>query len=148
MVRVMASGVFDILHLGHLHFLEEAKKLGDELIVVVATDKTAEKNKHLPITPEDMRVEMIRALRVVDKVVLGHHGDPYVIVEELKPDIIVLGFNQHHDDETMLNQLRNRGLQNVTIHRLPKFDHDLNGTRKIIRKILDEASRFRTLDNI
>lgn len=148
MVRVMATGIFDILHLGHLHFLKEAKKLGDELVVVVATDRTAEKNKHLPITPEDMRVEMIRALRVVDKVVLGHQGDPFEIVEELKPDIIVLGFNQHQDEERILAQLRKREMGNIKVHRLPKFDHDLNGTRKIIRKILDEAPRFRTLDNV
>ncbi|MEE9489142.1 MAG: adenylyltransferase/cytidyltransferase family protein, partial [Thermoplasmata archaeon] len=52
MVRVMASGVFDLLHTGHLHYLEEAKKLGDELIVVVARDSTVRKEKHEPITTE------------------------------------------------------------------------------------------------
>ncbi len=59
MVRVMATGVFDILHLGHLHYLEESKKLGDELVVVVATDKTVRRRKHEPITPEKMRLEMV-----------------------------------------------------------------------------------------
>ncbi|MCJ2563189.1 MAG: adenylyltransferase/cytidyltransferase family protein, partial [Candidatus Thermoplasmatota archaeon] len=57
MVRVMASGVFDLLHTGHLHYLEEAKKLGDELIVVVARDSTVRKEKHDPITTEDVRCE-------------------------------------------------------------------------------------------
>jgi len=142
----MAAGVFDILHLGHLHFLQEAKKLGDELVVVVATDRTAEGNKHLPITPGDMRVELIRALRVVDRAVLGHEWDPFKIVEELKPDIIALGFNQHHDEKRIQNELKRRGMDNVRIVRLAQFDHDLNGTRKIIKKILEEASRFRTLD--
>ena len=66
MVRVMASGVFDLLHSGHLHFLEEARKLGDELIVVVATDKTVREKKHEPITNQEMRLKMVAALRPVD----------------------------------------------------------------------------------
>ena len=146
MVRVMAAGVFDILHLGHLHFLQEAKKLGDELVVVVSTDKTAEKHKHTPITSEIMRVELIGALRVVDRAVLGHEGDPYRIVEELQPDIIALGFNQFHKEERILEELKRRGLENISVNRLPQFDHDLNGTRKIIKKIIKESSRFNTLN--
>ena len=71
MVRVMATGVFDILHLGHLYFLKEAKKLGDELVVVVATDKTAEEMKHVPITTQDMRVKLVAELKPVDQAVLG-----------------------------------------------------------------------------
>jgi FAD synthetase len=88
MVRVVATGVFDLLHLGHLHFLEEAKKLGDELIVIVARDSTARKRKHEPITPEDMRVEMIAALKPVDRAVLGYEDDMLRIIKEVKPDII------------------------------------------------------------
>jgi FAD synthetase len=88
MVRVMATGVFDLLHLGHVYFLKEAKKLGDELVVVVATDKTAKKLKHVPITPEDMRVKLVAELKPVDKAVLGYEDDRYRIVKELKPDII------------------------------------------------------------
>jgi FAD synthetase len=77
MVKVMATGVFDIIHLGHLYFLKEAKKLGDELIVVVATDKTAEKLKHNPITSQDMRVQVVNELKPVDKAVLGYEDDRY-----------------------------------------------------------------------
>ncbi len=146
MVRVMATGVFDILHLGHVHFLQEAKKHGDELVVVVATDETTERRKHKPITPEAMRVELIGSLKVVDKAVLGHHGDPFRIVEEEKPDIIALGFDQYHNEEMIKEELEKRGLGHIRIVRLPKFDSDLNGTRKIIRKILDDASRFRTVN--
>jgi len=142
MVRVMATGVFDILHLGHLHYLQEAKRLGDELYVVVATDRTAEKMKHRPITPEDMRVEMVGALKPVDKALLGHEGDPYRIVEEIQPDIIVLGYDQRHDEEKIRDDLRKRGLGHIRVLRLPKFDHDLNGTRKIIKKIIQESHRF------
>ncbi len=137
MVKIMATGVFDILHLGHLYFLREAKKLGDELIVVVATDKTAEKMKHVPITPQDMRVKLVEELKPVDKAVLGYEDDIYRIVKELEPDIIALGYDQKHDEEQIKGELEKRGL-NVKVVRLkPLVDHDLNGTSKIIRKVID-----------
>ncbi|MDO9537212.1 MAG: adenylyltransferase/cytidyltransferase family protein [Thermoplasmata archaeon] len=136
MVKVMASGVFDILHPGHLHFLEEARKLGDELVVVVATDNTARKRKHEPITPEDMRLKMIAALRIVDNAVLGKNDDMYAIVTEIKPDIIALGFDQTYGEEEIQKELAKRGLD-VQIVRLPQLDHDLTGSRKIMQKVID-----------
>jgi FAD synthetase len=137
MVTVMATGVFDILHLGHLYFLKEAKKLGDELVVVVATDNTAEKLKHIPVTSEEMRVQIVGELKPVDKAVLGYEDDRYKIVKELKPDIIALGFDQKHDEEIIKKDLEELGL-NVKVVRLEPFvDHDLDGTRKIIRKVID-----------
>ena len=136
MVKVMASGVFDILHPGHLHFLEEAKKLGDELIVVVATENTVRARKHEPITPQDMRLKMIAALRPVDRAVLGHDGDMFKIVEELKPDIIALGFDQHHGEQEIKAELEKRGLA-ARIVRLPQLDHDLTGSRKIMQKVIE-----------
>lgn len=136
MVRVMATGVFDILHPGHLHYLEEAGALGDELVVVVATDRTARERKHETITPQDMRLRMIRSLRVVDKAVLGKEGDMYGIVKELEPDIIALGHDQVHDPENVRKELADRGMD-VKVIRLGQFDHDLNGTRKIIQKVID-----------
>ena len=99
MVRVMASGVFDLLHPGHLYYLKEAKKLGDELVVVGATDNTVRKRKHEPITPQDMRLEMVEALKPVDRAVLGHENDVFRTVEELKPDIIALGYDQDFDEK-------------------------------------------------
>lgn len=133
MVRVMASGVFDLLHTGHLHYLQEAKKMGDELIVVVATDKTVRKKKHTPITPQNMRRELVAALKPVDCAVIGNDDDPFLIVEEIQPDIIALGYDQSF--EGLQEKLRQRGLK-VKIVRCPQYSgHDLNGTRKIIRKI-------------
>ena len=136
MVRVMATGVFDILHLGHVHYLEEAKKLGDELVVVVAADKTVRERKHEPITPQDMRLRMIQSLRVVDRAVLGGEGDMFEIVSEVKPDIIALGHDQAHEPEKIKEELAKRGMD-VEVIRLPQFDHDLDGTRKIIQKVVD-----------
>jgi len=136
MVRVMASGVFDILHPGHLHFLEQARKLGDELVVVVATDNTVRTKKHEPITPQDMRLRMIASLRIVDKAVLGSDGDMFQVVKELQPDIIALGFDQQHDETMIHDELAKRGID-VTIVRLPHLDDDLNGSRKIMQKVID-----------
>jgi FAD synthetase len=147
MVRVMASGVFDILHPGHIYYLEEAKKLGDELVVVVARDSTVRKQKHEPITPENMRLEMVKALKSADKAVLGYENDRYKIVEEIKPDIIVLGYDQKDDEEKIKNDLKKRGL-NVKIVRMPELAHDLSGTRKIIRKIINWYSFQKKMERV
>jgi len=136
MTRVMATGVFDILHVGHIYFLEEAKKLGDELVVVVATDHVAERVKHRAITPQDMRAKMVEALKVVDKVVIGKEKDIYQTVEEIRPDIIALGYDQLHDEEALANDLKKRGLGNVKIVRLNMFAGDMTATREIIKKVI------------
>ena len=137
MVRVMATGVFDIIHLGHLHYLEESKKLGDELVVVVATDTTVRKRKHEPITPEKMRCELVASLKPVDKAVLGREGgDIFEIVKDLRPDIITLGYDQPFDQQNLEKELAKRGLK-VKVVRMPHLDHDLDGTRKIISKIIE-----------
>lgn len=132
----MASGVFDILHPGHIFFLEEAKKLGNELVVVVARDSTARKLKHQPIMNEDVRLKMVTALKPVDIAILGHEDDIFKTVEEIKPDIIVLGYDQNFDEKYIEEECKKRGLK-VTVIRLPKYtESDLNGTRKIIGKII------------
>jgi FAD synthetase len=137
MVKVMATGTFDLLHMGHIYYLREAKKLGDTLVVVVATDSTVRKLKHDPITPQESRVNLIRELKMVDEVFLGYDDDMYTIVQEIKPDIIALGFDQIHNDVTIKNELKKRKL-NVTLVRLPKYEggSDLDGTRRIIQKVI------------
>lgn len=143
MVRIMATGVFDIIHLGHLHYLEESKRLGDELVVVVATDNTVRRRKHEPITPERMRCELVSSLKPVDKAVLGKDGgDIFEIVRELKPDIITIGYDQPFEERTLEQELKKRGLK-VKVVRMPHLDHDLDGTRKIISKIIE----FHTADS-
>jgi len=133
----MATGAFDLLHMGHIYYLREAKKLGDTLVVVVATDSTVQKLKHDPITPQESRVNLIRELKMVDEVYLGHDDDMYAIVQEIKPDIIALGFDQIHNDAAIKNELKKRKL-NVKLVRLPKYEggSDLDGTRRIIQKVI------------
>ncbi|MDQ1371187.1 MAG: synthetase [Candidatus Thermoplasmatota archaeon] len=136
MVRVMASGVFDIIHLGHLHYLEASKKLGDELVVIVARDSTVRRRKHEPITPESMRLELVGALKPVDRAMLGNEsGDMFKVVEELKPDVITVGYDQPFEPVELEKELLSRGL-NVRVVRMPHLDHDLDGTRKIINKVI------------
>jgi FAD synthetase len=148
MVRVMAQGVFDLLHLGHVHYLCRAKELGDELVVVVASDATVRRRKHEPITPGEMRVELVGALRCVDRAVLGSEGgDPYAIVEELRPDIIALGYDQEHDEREISAELKRRHLPTRVV-RLDYYDHDLDGTRKIISKILSMWSISKEIERI
>ena len=133
----MATGVFDLLHPGHVYFLAEAKRLGDELVVVVARDSTARRFKHEPITSEEQRVQLVAALKPVDRAILGHEGGSiYDILEEIRPDVIALGFDQSHDEEKIREECRRRGLRTKVV-RLPKFEGDLDGTRKIVRKVAE-----------
>jgi FAD synthetase len=136
MTRVMASGVFDIIHSGHLHYLQEARKLGDELVVVVATDATVRRHKHEPIIPEKMRLELVSALKPVDAAVLGNEGDKFAVVENIRPDIIALGYDQTFDEKKMEETLRSRGL-NVKVVRISANGEDLTATRKIIQRVID-----------
>jgi len=144
MVRVMASGVFDIIHTGHLHYLEEAKSYGDELIVIVACDETVRKKKHEPIMPAEERRKLIEALKPVDKAIVGYEDDFFRVVEEINPDIIALGYDQHF--EGLEEKLKKRGIKAKVI-RCGKYDGDLNKTRKIIEKIYKKKGLYKNEEN-
>jgi FAD synthetase len=139
-VRVMTTGVFDLIHLGHIHMLQAAKQHGDELVVVIARDETVLKQKHNPINPEEVRRQIVESLKPVDQAVLGHHGDIYRVVTELKPNIIALGFDQTFNEADVERKCREHGVE-VKVVRLPQFDHDLDATRKIIERIGDRIAR-------
>ena len=145
----MATGTFDILHIGHIYFLKEAKKLGDELIVVVACDKTVRRLKHEPVTSEDMRLNLIKELRVVDDAVIGKEDDMFEVVEQIQPDVIALGYDQIHDEKSLQKKLDDRNLS-AQIVRLPKYDRtsDLDGTRRIIAKIIEAYGFQRQMEKI
>ncbi|MFA5861187.1 MAG: adenylyltransferase/cytidyltransferase family protein [Candidatus Thermoplasmatota archaeon] len=136
--RVMAAGVFDLLHLGHVHYLTEAKKHGDELVVVVATDVMVTRRKHQPILPQEQRLAMVAALKPVDVAILGSSLDQYATVAAVEPDVIALGYDDYHIADELRSELAKRGFGHIEIARMPKFDeHDLNGTRKIVKRILE-----------
>ena len=136
--RVMAAGVFDLLHLGHVHYLTEAKKMGDELVVVVATDVMVARRKHQPIIPQEQRLALVAALKPVDSAILGSPVDQYATVAAVRPDVIALGYDDYHRAEEIKAELAKRGMPHVEVQRCPRFDeHDLNGTRKIVKRILE-----------
>lgn len=137
MVRVMASGVFDIIHPGHIFYLQRAKELGDELFVVIANDKTAERKKRKPIMRQEERALIVSALKPVDGVVIGQEtGDIFDTVKEIKPDIIALGFDQQFDEKLLEENAKEHKLD-IRVVRLPKMNGDTDATRKIIAKILE-----------
>ena len=97
---VLAGGVFDIIHPGHIHTLNAAKALGDVLVVAVATDKTAQKmKKRPPLHNQELRRELVSCLSMVDNAVLVHEENIFETVKEIKPDIIVLGYDQIHQEK-------------------------------------------------
>jgi len=97
---VLAGGVFDIIHPGHIHTLNAAKALGGVLVVAIATDKTAEKmKKRTPLHNQELRRELVSCLSMVDKAIVGHEDDIFQTVKEVKPDIIVLGYDQVHQEK-------------------------------------------------
>jgi len=138
MVRVMARGDFDLLHPGHIYFLEEAKKLGDELVVVVARDQTARRLKHEPYVPEVLRREMVEALKPVDRAILGSATDIYATVVEERPDIIALGYDQQFDSHEIERECERRGVK-VRVVRLDQRHHDELATRRIVERILERG---------
>jgi len=134
--RVVATGTFDILHPGHLYYLEESKKLGDELWVIVARDANV-KHKPRPIIPEGHRLQMVAALKPVDHAVLGDKTDMFHPIREIQPVIITIGFNQHFDEEKLRHQLTERGLAPEII-RIGKYsDEDLCSSRFVVQRIIE-----------
>lgn len=130
-MRVLAFGTYDILHPGHEYFLQSAKSLGDELFVVVARDDTVVGVKgKVPHNDEQQRLAAVKALPFVDGVVLGNPGDKYAIIEEIRPDIIALGYDQYTFVDALVDELNARGL-NPKIVRLKSHEPDTYKSSKL-----------------
>jgi len=124
MKKIATFGVFDLIHPGHIRFLENCKKIhkNSKLIVVISRDSIVlkEKGKN-PVISEEERREIISSLKFVDEAILGYEGsDRLKIVEEIKPDIIVLGYNQNWGEKELEEELRKRGLK-IKVIRLKKY---------------------------
>lgn len=137
MKRVVATGTFDLLHPGHLYYLEQSKKLGDELFVIVARD-TNVRHKPAPIIPEEQRRRMVAALRCVDHAILGDKTDMFRPIDEIRPSIITIGFNQHFDEANLRQQLTARGLFSEIV-RIGKYgDDELCSSRLVVQRIVEK----------
>ncbi len=143
---VLASGVFDLLHLGHVRFLEDAKKAGGKnakLIVIIARDSTVEKMKgKKPIMHEAERRALVESLKVVDKAILGHEGlEIGEVIEQVKPDVIALGWDQA-EMEREVNDYLSTHKSPISIVRIGKFgENTLDSSTKIKQKIIDKLSK-------
>ncbi|MCX9083859.1 MAG: FAD synthase [Candidatus Methanoperedens sp.] len=136
MVRVLATGTFDLLHPGHLLYLSEARALGDELYVIVARDSMI-KHKPKPIVPEEQRLSMVQALQIVDKAILGSKTDIFEPLCEIRPDIIALGPNQYFKEKDLEAQLRVHGIGSKVV-RINSFRQcDLCSSAAIMRRVIE-----------
>lgn len=115
--RVIVFGVFDLLHPGHIRFLAHAKRLGDELIVVLTPDHRVRQEKgHAPYHPARERKTLLSALRMVDRVLLGDPGKRWTVIKRLAPHVIVLGPDQSADHPQIQKQLGSLRVR-PTLHR-------------------------------
>ena len=143
-VTVLASGVFDLVHYGHVYFLQEAKRAGGEnarLVVVIARDKTVERLKGKPpVLPEEQRRAIVEALKPVDEAILGREDfDMEQILEEIRPDIIVVGYDQAEIEEGVRRLVSEKGLR-IRVVRIGRFaPTGLESSSRIKRKISGQA---------
>jgi FAD synthetase len=139
MTHVVAQGTFDILHPGHVHYLRDAAEMGEDLSVIVARAPNVT-HKPDPVIPVGQRVEMVAALEPVDEALQGHPEDIFAPIEQLDPDVIALGYDQHHDESAIAEALAERGID-CSVRRASPRDRrgdELLSTARIIEKILDE----------
>ena len=143
MTRVVAQGTFDLLHPGHVHYLEDAAAHGDELHAIVAR-RTNVTHKPAPVLCARQRRDMVEALDAVDEAHLGDPEDVFVPIERLDPDVIVLGFDQHHEEADIAAALDARGIDcrvERASGREPKYDDELLSSGDIVDRILRERGK-------
>ena len=143
---VLASGTFDLLHLGHVRFLEEAKKAGGEtaeLIVIVARDNTVKARKgKKPIMPEDQRRALVESLKVVDEAILGWEDFSIdKVIERINPDIIAVGHDQVGIESEVMKAIEEKRVS-IEVAKIGRFGkRELDCSSKIVRKIIESFNK-------
>ncbi len=134
----MIFGTFDVVHLGHIAFFHEAKKYGDDLIVVVARDKRSAGIKgKAPIFSEKERAALLEELSVIDRVVLGDKTDVYRVIKHIKPDAIVLGYDQEIFTDGLEEKIKEFGLGTVVM-RAKAYKAETYKTKIIKQKLIGD----------
>lgn len=139
--KVLIAGTFDLIHPGHIFLINEAAKLGD-VYIIVATDK----NRRLysgtsPIIPQEQRLEVIKSIKQVKDARLGRNdNDTLKTVEEINPDIILLGPDQKYGVEILKNGLKAKGLNKIEVRRLETYydKYELHSSSLIKQKIIEK----------
>jgi FAD synthetase len=138
---VLAGGVYDVLHLGHLAALTEAKSFGDLLIAVVATDVTIEMLKgRKPIFPEEDRRQLVEGCKPVDRAILGYEdvGMGYEeVLMEVMPDIVAFGYDQENLERSVREIITRRNLR-IKMVQLSRFEHETHHSSTSVRQKLSE----------
>lgn len=143
---VLASGVFDLIHFGHIKFLEEAKKAGGsdaKLIVIVARDSTVEKLKGKPaVLPEDERRIIVETLKPVDAAFLGSEPlDVKDVIRQCKPDVIAFGHDQSNIQQKVEKYIESHKLPIKTV-KIDKFGkEDINSSSKIKSRVVRQLKK-------
>ena len=131
MKKVLVFGTFDGLHEGHLDLFRQGLSISKGrqayLIVVVARDSTIVKTKkRLPKFNENERLKTVQNCDLISEAHLGNEGDnPYKIIEEIKPDIICLGYDQTHFTDKLQTKLQEMGMSNIEIKRLTAYKPEI-----------------------
>ena len=128
---VFTNGVFDLLHPGHVRYLNEARTLGDVLIVAVNSDRSVRANKgpERPLNPEAERAEVLLALECVDAAVIFDEDTPHRIVGDVQPDVLVKGADWRADAIVGRDIVEARGGRVVRIELAPG-----HSTTELIRR--------------
>lgn len=138
---VMAFGTFDYLHAGHENYLNQAKKLGEYLLVVIARDKTVRQTKgHSPANNEKVRAANVRKTGIADKVILGYHSDKHKVLRKYKPSVIALGYDQFVFTQTLEKTLIGLKLD-ADIRRMDAFFPQVYKSSLIRHRLMDEAEK-------
>ncbi len=129
---VFTNGCFDLIHIGHIRYLKEAKKLGDVLIIGLNSDKSVSSLKpRRPIIPENQRAEVLSSLEMVDYVVIFNEETPYELIKRIRPDVLVKGGDWKKEDIVGSDLVSE-------VYSLPYFKE--YSTTAIIKKIIDNSS--------
>jgi len=138
---VLAGGVYDVLHLGHLAALTEAKNLGDVLVVVVATDTTVETLKgRTPIFPQEDRRTLVEGLKPVDVAILGYEDVGFgfeQVLAEVKPDVVAFGYDQEKLEKTVTEIIKRHSLK-IALAKLSRFERERYLSSSSLRQRLSE----------
>jgi cytidyltransferase-like protein len=131
---VLMFGTFDILHPGHLRILKQARLLGDKLVVVIALDSTVNAiKKRSPVHNQEERQKQIQAVSSVSRAILGYEDDKYKVLDEVRPDIIALGYDQEAFVDMLKPELKKRGLK-TKIVRLKSYRPEIYKSSKLREK--------------
>jgi D-beta-D-heptose 7-phosphate kinase/D-beta-D-heptose 1-phosphate adenosyltransferase len=138
---VFTNGCFDLLHIGHVHYLQEARKLGDCLVVAVNSDSSVRQIKEpgRPIIPEGQRAEVVAALGCVDWITIFAESDPLVLIRLLKPDVLVKGTDWSEEEIVGALEVREAGGQVLRIPLVPG-----SSTSVILEKVRTTAASKKT----